>query len=101
MGSSGARAEPAAPMHGRAMGFSAALQMGTGNPDPPPAQGANSGFGARRRKLLLLFQSCVLSQRVSAPYSSLMAAPLPGFGFTGGDAARASNRVALLAAAQR
>lgn len=30
-----------------------------------------------------------------------MAAPFLGFGFTGGDAGQASNRVALLAAAQR
>ncbi|KAM6310735.1 PML-RARA-regulated adapter molecule 1 [Podargus strigoides] len=43
----------------------------------------------------------ILSQWVSTPYSRLTAAPLPGFDFTGGDASPASNRVALLAAAQR
>jgi len=75
--------------------------MGRGNPDPLRAQGESSGLGPRRRKLLLLFESGVPSQRVSTAYSSLTAAPLPGFGFTGGDAGRASNRVAVLAAAQR
>lgn len=49
-----------------------------GNPDPLCARDANSAFGPRRKKLLLLFRTCVLSQRVCTPYSSLTAAALPG-----------------------
>lgn len=43
------------------MDFSAALEMVTGNPDPPPApraKGANSGFGARRTCCCYSLVSC-------------------------------------------
>lgn len=59
-----------------------------------PQLGANSGFGPRSGKLLLVSVSCV-------GRCLHITAPLLGFGFTGGNAGQASNRVTLLAATQR
>lgn len=95
MGSSRACAKPAASPHRR--------EMGTGKLDPPTLGGKLMVWSPQEEKALAaLCILCIhLFWQVFTPHGSLMAAPLLGFGFTGGNAGRASSRVTLMAATQR
>ncbi|KAM7024227.1 PML-RARA-regulated adapter molecule 1 isoform 3-T3 [Acridotheres tristis] len=62
------------------------------------------GPGEAQAFCCLLCPSCQCipaPEEVFTPHGILTAAPLPGFGFTGGNAVPASNRITLLAATQR